>query len=651
MTRACRRRFSPTSPLLVVLPVLVLMPACKRVIEPGPEVVESFEVSLNFDEATLLAAGCDSTLPDTCYRNAGTVEAPLPFTATGYLSFFFDITAVGSEGTKPFPFSGEIGVSLPRGSISVSQPAIVLDGGVATAVQVRMRRVPGATTVFFEDRLEGRNPSPPTFAVGASPKIIFAYPTIPQIQETDDEGSSPVYKNYVEITEGTLLVTRIAASGLNVQDLDTTQWNGMYVYAYNGVEGILPGSQLFFLGGTVTEFLGSTQIQSPIYAAPHIRCEVELNAVEDVEDTEVDEGGLAVVARCPKGTTCTQVTEPRDDGKTARLHRCVPDTNPERWDKYGRILCTGPGDTTCPAGATCEQDLDRDEGTYVCQVKPVTPPSGSWPKYFADSPYCGPIHTDNTSPLVSEMYEGKLVKIDDSHGPIRVEGLPLCRHVDDLQSVRSSCNVTDAVPDCSIAKAGDKILRDPQGTVCYRWNQACANEGTAWTKLRSSCNPDPSLPYCNEAAAGQPLLKNNACKKVGDQTWQAVRSTCNPDPAKSPCTLAATGDPVLTDDSGSACTRLDDDYPATICRSTMDDFIMGGYNEFNQWKVVWPISDSGDEVCATVIADALASFNPFDLQESPGTLKSITGTLKQTRFQSGSSFWMIEVRGPEDLVD
>lgn len=570
--------------------LLLLGGACTRTLEAPAEVLESFAVSFTDASPALL----------------GTREAPLAFFHQDYHTVHLDIEAVGSNGTRPLPWTGEVALVMPRGELPSQRQPVMLRDGKATSVEVRLRRVAGDTVIFVEDRLEGRNDAPPTYATGASGRLYFQHPTIAQIQETRDEGTSSMYKSRVEVTEGTMIVTNVSASGFNVTDVTQPagNWNSLFVYAYNGVEGMAIGSQLLLLAGGITEFLGSTQLSAPIYAMPNVRCEVELSSSEGVEDTEVDEGGLAVVSRCPEGTTCTQVTEARGDG-TARLHRCVPDQDPGRWDKVGRIPCSQDGDPVCPAGTACL--LDPEVGSRFCLVEPITPPENCWPKAYPDEfPYCGPIHTDTQDPLVSERFEGALVKLDSSNGPIRVEGLPICKHVDNLQSVRSTCHVTDDVPDCALARAGERLLRGQDGKLCYRAMQACRRfdpenpqREYRWNEVRSTCVLDDSLPYCEYAEPGDEVLRNPA---------------------------------------------------GVICRSTFDDFLIGGYTEFNQWKVVYPDA-AGNDRCATIIADALSEFDPFVLQEGTGRIQSVTGTLKQTQFSTGSSFWIIEVRRPSDIQE
>ena len=586
--------------LAILVPGALAVTSCKRVVKAGPEKLESFAVSFDFDAATLTAAGCGSSNPDTCLPGPGTKDQPLDYVHDHYVDVFLNIEAIGSNGTRPFPWDGELGLRLARGRLHSQLDPVKLVAGKTTAARVRLQHVPGGTVIFVEDKLDGVNAEAPTYAVGASQRLYFAQPTIAQAQESRNEGEAALNRESVEITSGDMYVTRVAANGFNVQDVNDDRWNGMYVYTYGSTEGLVEGSHMLLVGGTVTEFLGSTQIAFPIYGGPYTRCEVNLGADNaGAEDTEVDVGMTLNQGSCPPMTNCMPVQEQRGDS-TVSVHRCVPDQDPERYDSvFGRVKCNGASDTTsCPRGMSCQLSVDPDESSYFCLVDPVPAPMLAWPKTTNGAfPYCGPYHTDRENPLNTESYEDKLVTLTSSDGALRVEGLPLCKKVDDLSSVRSTCHLSDDVPDCPLARAGDEILRDAQGQACWRGFQACKDEGIPWQQLRSTCNGDATLDYCTPAEAGDPVLRNDAGK---------------------------------------------------ICRGTMDDLLMGGWTEYNQWKVTY-MDDTGTMRCASLVADALPNFDALSLQESPGQLSRVTGTLKQSYFSTGSSYWVIELRKPADL--
>jgi len=588
--------------------LLLALAGCKIAAREPAETLDSFAVTLDFNPAVLASAGCGTTLPDVCPTSAGTAAQPLPYAQDDYNSFFVDIQAIGTKGTRPFVWHGEVGVMLPRGILHMQQPAVVLTNGEAHGVQIRLRRAAGPTLIAVEDRLEGRNEKTPTFVAGGSQKIYFAQPTIMQVQETLDEGSSPLDLSMVRISGGTMIVSRVGPSGFFLQDVSANpaDWSGLYIYTYWPPEEIWPGTQLLAVGGSITEFLGSTQVQQPEMAGVNMRCIPEFKGNEGVEDTDADFSNSLILPGCATGATCTQLEEDRD-GISVVTHRCVADSTPERWDRRGRLKCSADHDPVCPSGTQCW--LDPEENVRTCQVTPVAPPGDAWPSTTNGAfPYCGPYHTERTLPLTSEMMEGRLVKLTSADGALHLEGIPLCKHVDDLKSVRSRCNLSDDVPDCTLARAGERLLRDDKGNVCPRWYQACAK-----------MVPDTAHPG-----------------EMKEVDWHTVESTCTGDSTMPYCVTALPGEEPLRDSRG------------TICRSTFDEFLFGGYESFFQWKVTY--TDSGGGLrCATIVSDTVPGLDPIALQESPGTLTSITGTFKQTQFSSGSSFWIIQVGRPSDV--
>jgi hypothetical protein len=239
-------------------------------------------------------------------------------------------------------------------------------------------------------------------------------------------------------------------------------------------------------------------------------------------------------------------------------------------------------------------------------VKPVPMVASAFPK----APSCGTTRTDQLSAV--EKLEGSLVQLTSSSTQgVRLGGLPVCKRPegdDPIHAVRSTCNLQQTIdgqvrpveaPDCTVAGLGDPILRDALNRPCFRGNQACKDDGRPAAGLRSTCNPA----------------------------------------ATESCALAEPGDKVLRDEHGS------------ICRNTFDDFLTSGLAEFGQAKALFEVNEGGDTVtrCATVNFDGLTGFSAIDAQERGMRYRSLTGTLRQVRFSSGSSFWIVDVRFPEDL--
>jgi len=602
-----------TSRLALVVVVLACASSCVRTIDEGPERLASFDVHVDF-EAQPIPGDAQATCPgpggvvDLCPGAAGTFEEPVAFPGDVWAQLRVDVTAVGTKGTRPFSYDGQAAISVRAGEVFGPTRRVVLVDGEAQDHMVRFRRTPGTTVVWAEDSVEGEDRAP-TYVAGVSDVAIeFDQPTIKDVQFTTDEVSSPLFGQRIDVTRGEIYVTRISGNGFNVTDVSTPEWGGMFVFAFNGIEGLRVGSRLLGLGGAITEFQSSTQMTEPIYTPVNGLCGAPRGLPEGGAVTEEDEQG-AGRARCPRGSECA-----RDD---EGVERCIPDTDASL-DPVGRKVCTGGGANECPVGTSCQTIVDQ--GTF-CQVDALTLPAEAFP----EAPYCGPITTQSIvgddGELLIERFEGGLVKIVGASATgVRPSGLPICKEpVDDdpLTAVRSTCYLVrpNGNPvtrtDCSEALPGDPVLRDENGTVCWRGNQACMAEPNVTSDdVRSTCNDDASLPRCE---------------------------------------LALPGDPVLTDcDPEEESCDISENTDLRICRNTLDDFLMSGFISFGQAKVFFE-DDEGSTRCATVNFDALSGFDYMTALESGTRWRSITGTLRQVRFRSASSYWVVDVRFPEDL--
>jgi hypothetical protein len=594
---------------LLVAGALLFASSCVRQLEAPPETVGTFEVVIDFNAqpspGIALATcpcpfgGCDDT--DLCPGATGARDAVIPFPGERWATVRLDITAVGTKGTRPFPVDGPVSIGLRQGEIFGITRQVTLIGGEANDAIVRIRRTPGPTHIWVEDNLPraSEDDGPPSYAVGVTDEPLwFDQPKIEDIQKTDDECCSPLQGQRVSITKGELYITRTTGNGFNIQDLTTPEWGGLFIFAFNGTKGLRVGTKVLQLDGAITEFQSATQLTEPTYVPVNGLCEAPSGGPEGGFDTEQDEQGAAR-PRCPVGAECV-----RDD---EGVFRCTPDSDPGL-DKDGRRVCVPGNDGTCPTGMHCLNIAGQ--GSF-CQVEAQEVK----PDAFPEAPYCGPIFTDQD--LSIEAQEGSLVRIT-GNGPlgVRLEGLPLCALPpgdDPVGAVRSTCNDGDveqdasggwvARTDCTQAQNGDALLRDDEGRPCFRGNQACLDEGAPYTSYRSSCLDTGVGPRCRLADPGEPLMTN------------------------------AEG-------------AIDED--TRVCRNTLDDFLTSGFADFGQAKVFFE-DGNGETRCATVNFDALTGFDVYEAMEQGVRWESVTGTMRQVRFRSNSSYWMIDVRYPEDL--
>lgn len=579
----------------------VLAASCVQKAEAPPRTLASFDVKLDLSAApqpATVVSTCsygsgEDPATDLCPGLAGNFDAFIPYPGDRFAQVRLDIRAVASDragaDAPPFPLTGPVRIGLRAGEVFAPLSIVNLVDGVADDVVVRIRRTPGPTYLWVEDDLPRLDGSAPTYAAGwTDVPLFFGQPKIKDIQQDDAECCSPLAGQRVDVTDGQLYVTRVTGNGFNIQDVTTPEWGGLFVFAFNGIEGLRTGTRILSLAGGITEFQGSTQLTEPIFTPINGLCAPLRSANEGGIDVSEDESGAARV-RCPRGSKCLA----DEDG----VDRCTPDLDPSL-DEVGRKVCS-LGGSECPSGTECE-DI-AGQGTY-CQVKPL--PMN--PDAFPEMPYCGPNRTDLD--LSIEALEGSLVELTSASAlGVRLGGLPVCKKPDGddpLRQVRSSCNVVDAdgravdLPDCAIAEAGDAVLRDAQGSPCFRHNQACRDDGVPSDQLQSTCNPNPDLPRCEEALPDEPYLR---------------------------------------------------DANGTICRATLDDFLTSGYFDFGQVKAVFE-DEAGEQRCATLNFDGLTSFNAIDVLERGDLWESVRGTLRQVRFASGATFWIVDVRYAEDLV-
>lgn len=586
--------------------VLLTSLSCTRVLDAGPERLGSFAVTLDFDAQPspgIALATCACPLPgcaatDLCPGAPGSETTPLPFPGERWATVRVDIEAVGTEGTRPFPVTGPVSISIPAGEIFGVTRQVRLVDGKADDVIVRVRRTAGPTYIWVQDTLVREDGGEPTYVRSASDvPLWFGQPRIEDIQRSGDECCNTMQYQRVQITDGDLYVTRLAGNGFNVQDVSSPEWGGLFVFAFNGVEGLRVGAKLLQLDGAITEFQSSTQLTEPTYVPVNGLCGPSRTGATGAEELDPEEGGGGARARCPRNAQCL-----KDD---KGVDRCTPDGDPNL-DEYGRRVCVVGASSGCPAGTECQEI--EGQGSF-CQVKPKEMVAEAFPV----APYCGPIHTGNN--LDIEALESMLVRLT-GHGPqgVRLEGLPVCKQPegdDPLSLVRSTCNPADLVrrdgelvvqPDCTQATNGDPLLRDEEGRLCFRGNQACLDEGIPYDQLRSTCLDTPTAPRCQVAEPGDPLLLDT--------------------------------DGVKPD--------------SRVCRSTMDDFLTSGFWSFGQAKVYFEDANNRTR-CATVNFDALSGFDLWKAQEEGVQWRSLVGTLRQVRFRSETSFWVIDVRYAEDL--
>lgn len=222
-----------------------------------------------------LLLGCTATAPrdriDPSFihvdlvepTTSGSAEAPLPFSATGR-GFALTVTTFDVDG-EPYPFNGELALDVRPGRLADVTRATTTDGVWSGTVTVEAAFGPARIWARDEDVTDDRKPS---WSAGVSPALNFAFPTIPEMQATDNHETNQLEGEFAElqIAERQVAVTATDAAGFWVSDLGAAPGNyaGLYVYTFSKPpEEIVVGARLSSLNGQNSEYLASTQLNFP----------------------------------------------------------------------------------------------------------------------------------------------------------------------------------------------------------------------------------------------------------------------------------------------------------------------------------------------------------------------------------------------------
>ncbi len=112
------------------------------------------------------------------------------------------------------------------------------------------------------------SPREASFAVGVSDPIHYAWPTISEIQTTDDTETNNLEREYARVraADREIVVTAREAAGLWVTDLADApgSFNSFYVYTFSRPdEELVEGARIVELAGIDQEYLASTQLSYP----------------------------------------------------------------------------------------------------------------------------------------------------------------------------------------------------------------------------------------------------------------------------------------------------------------------------------------------------------------------------------------------------
>lgn len=187
----------------------------------------------------------------------GSASSPLAFTTSG-MSYSLKATAIDSLGNVVTGFTGPVNVSAEPGQV-FGGDTLAFTAGVAQGT-IQLKRAFGVTRIWVED--------PATYATGVTDAIYIRGPKISDIQTSPNTVNSPFNGQRVIVdNQSQLVVAELGRDGFYLTDVGVANgaWASIYAYTFGSPQGIQPGDQITNLSGTVSEFLGFTELNNPTW--------------------------------------------------------------------------------------------------------------------------------------------------------------------------------------------------------------------------------------------------------------------------------------------------------------------------------------------------------------------------------------------------
>lgn len=283
-------------------PLLILLAACAA--PDAPERVEPTFIEVSVDAPQ------------------GSVDEPVPFTAEVTQATItvrtLDINA------DPYPFDGDLKLRVRPGRMDQDPWIQVRDGEYTGSVSWKAAFGPTRFWASDEGDKDITSERPPSFATGVSEAVFYAFPTISEMQGTDDPETNQLDGEHAEIRveDREVVVTALATNGFWAADLLDAPGNfsGLFVYTFSKPDGVEVGSRLALLTGGNAEYLASTQLSFPFYAAdggelhtPPAPVEIEQSFCTDDLAMEALEGSLVQVSGSTVPADFTSGSEDYED--------------------------------------------------------------------------------------------------------------------------------------------------------------------------------------------------------------------------------------------------------------------------------------------------------------------------------------------------
>lgn len=250
----------------------------------------------------------------------GTQDAPIPFSSAP-VSVGLSLQTLDVH-QQPYAFNGQMTVSV-RPAILDSDPRVtVVDGKWSGTVQFHSAF--GSTRVWFTDDLPSDDRVTPGYGTGVSDELWYRWPTIAEMQTTDDHETNQLDHEFAELRmdDRQVVVTATDSAGFWVTDLadPAGSYNNLYVYTFNKPDDdIAVGVQIVQMGGINQEYLASTQLSNPVYAVgtatltPYPAIELDDTTACDNDAMERLEGAQVRASNSSIPSTFTEDSEDYQD--------------------------------------------------------------------------------------------------------------------------------------------------------------------------------------------------------------------------------------------------------------------------------------------------------------------------------------------------
>ena len=244
----------------------------------------------------------------------GTADAPLPYSSTA-VDVPIAVQALDRSGA-PADIDGDLVLSVRPGQLAQQAWITLVDGRWSGTVAIKNGFGPTRVWVSDEGDKDVDSPRPASFAAGVSPTLHFRFPTIAEMQATDDPETNQLEGEFarLRVDDRRVVVTARETAGFWVTDLDSPvgSGNNLYVYTFSRPrDEYAVGARLGLLSGINQEYLASTQLSYPTLEptaetyevpapAPLTACTPE--ATEGLEAARVVVSGGAIPATFGPGT-------------------------------------------------------------------------------------------------------------------------------------------------------------------------------------------------------------------------------------------------------------------------------------------------------------------------------------------------------------